>query len=129
MIFLIQLKTFILKRKTYKTGIAELFSKPYNKKKILNKQFHRCEAGIFLQKVTKSINSQTNIKFLGNDSLTAKLYKRVSNELSPILECLSVISDLIMVTFTSVINVRNLKRNQLLSKKELYYTHFILYVT
>ena len=39
---------------------------------------------IFLEKVRKSTNSQTNIKSSGNDSLTTKLYKRVSNE-SPIL--------------------------------------------
>ena len=55
-----------------------------NKKKILNKQFHHCEAMIFVEKVTKSINSQTNIKLSGNDSLTAKFCKPLSNELSPI---------------------------------------------
>ena len=85
MTFLSQLKTFIQKRQTHKTAIAELFGKTYNKKNISNKQFHHCETNIFLEKVTKSINSQTNIKSSGNDSLTAKLYKRVSNELSPIL--------------------------------------------
>ena len=60
-------------------------SKISNTKKISNKQFDHCRTNIFLEKVTKSINSQTNIKSSGNDSLTAKLYKRVSNELSPIL--------------------------------------------
>ena len=40
---------------------------------------------MFLKKVTKPINSQTNIKSPGNDSLRGKLYKPVSNELSPIL--------------------------------------------
>ena len=54
------------------------------KKKITNKQSHHCEGNIFLEKVRKSRNSQTNIKSSGNDSLTTKLYKRVSNE-SPIL--------------------------------------------
>ena len=53
-----------------------------NTKKILNKRFHHCQANIFLEKVTKSINSQTNIKSSGNDSLTAKFYKHLSNELS-----------------------------------------------
>ena len=48
-------------------------------KKISNNQFHHCEASIFLEKVTKSIDSQTNIKSSGNDGVTAKLYKRVSN--------------------------------------------------
>ena len=75
MIFLSQLETlmksFIQKRQTSKTAIAELFSKISNKKKISNKQFHHCEANIFLEKVTKSINSQTNMKSSGNDSLTA----------------------------------------------------------
>ena len=74
-IFLSQLKNsikgFIQKRQTSKTAIAELFSKISNKKKISNKQFHHCEANIFLEKVTKSINSQTNMKSSGNDSLTA----------------------------------------------------------
>ena len=65
------MKSFIQKRQTSKTAIAELFSKISNKKKISNKQFHHCEANIFLEKVTKSINSQTNMKSSGNDSLTA----------------------------------------------------------
>ena len=73
------------RRQTYKIAIAETFSKTYNKKKISKKQFHHCEANIFLEKVTKSIKSQTNIRSPGSDTLTAKLYKRVLNELSPIL--------------------------------------------
>ena len=64
MIFLCQLKTF-LRRERYKTAMAELFSKTYIKKKISNKEFHHCEANIFLEKITKSINSQTNIKSSG----------------------------------------------------------------
>ena len=72
MIFLCQLKSFIQKKQTYKTAIAEFFGKTYNKKKISNKKLHRCEGKIFLGKVTKS-NSQINIKSSGNDSLTAKL--------------------------------------------------------
>ena len=85
MIFLSQLKTFMQKTQTYKTAFAELFNKTYNEKKTLNKQFHHFEVNIFLEKVTKSMSSQKNIKSPGNDSLIAKLYKRVSNELSPIL--------------------------------------------
>ena len=34
-----------------------------------------CEANIFLEKVTNSVNSQANIKASGNDCLTAKIYK------------------------------------------------------
>ena len=86
MIFLNQLKTFmkssIQNRQMSKTAIVELFSKISNKKKISNKQFHHCEANIFLEKVTKSINSQTNIKSSGNDSLAVKFYKHLSNELN-----------------------------------------------
>ena len=56
------MKSFIQKRKTSKTAIAELFSKIPNEKEISNKQFPHCEAKIFLKKDTKSINSQTNIR-------------------------------------------------------------------
>ena len=35
-----------------------------------------------LKKVTNSINSQTNIKSSGNDSVTTKFYKHLSNELT-----------------------------------------------
>ena len=66
------IKNFIYKRD--KTAIAERFSKISNTKKISNKQFH-FESNMFLEKVTKSINSQTNIKSSGNDSLTAKFHK------------------------------------------------------
>ena len=48
------MKSFIQKRLRYKTAIAERFIKTYNKKKIFNKQFHHCEASIFVEKVTKS---------------------------------------------------------------------------
>ena len=72
------MKSFIQKKQTSKRAVAELFSKISDKKKISNKQFHDCEANIFLEKVPKSINSQTNLKFSGNDSLTAKFYKHLS---------------------------------------------------
>ena len=51
-----------------------------NKKKASNKQFHHCKANIFLENVTKSINSQTIIKSPGNDNLIAKFYKQPSDE-------------------------------------------------
>ena len=78
-------KSFIQKRQTSKTSIVELFSKISNKNKISDKQFHHCETNIFLERVTKSLNSQTNIKPSSNDNLIAKFYKQPSNELSPIL--------------------------------------------
>ena len=56
MIFLSHLKaftkSFIQKRQTSKAAIAEHFSKISNKKKISNKQFHHCQANIFLKKVS-----------------------------------------------------------------------------
>ena len=67
---------------TSKTVIAEPFSKISNKRKISSKQFHHCERKIVLKKVTNSINSQTNIKYSGNDSVTTKFYKHLSNELN-----------------------------------------------
>ena len=85
MIFLSQVKPFLQKRQMFKTATGELFSQTYKKKKISNKQFRHCEANIFLEKVKKSINSQTNNNSSGNDSQTTKLYKHVSNELSHIL--------------------------------------------
>ena len=85
MIFLSQLKNFMQKRQAHKTAIADLSSKTYIKKKILNERFHHCLTNIFLEEVIKSITSQTNFKSSDCDSLTAKLYKRVSYELSPIL--------------------------------------------
>ena len=63
--FLSQLKTimksFIQKKQTFESAVAELFSNISNKKKISSKQFHHCKANIFLTKVPKSINSQINI--------------------------------------------------------------------
>ena len=86
MIFISQLKTliksFTQKRQMSKTAIGEFFIKVSNKKEISNKQFHHCGANIFLEKVPKSINVQTNIKSSGNDRLTAKFYIHLSNELS-----------------------------------------------
>ena len=56
------MKNFILKRQCLKSQINN----------------HHCEANNFLEKVTKSRNSQTNIKFPGNDSITANCYKYLS---------------------------------------------------
>ena len=64
------------KRQMSKTAFAELFSKISNEEEISHKQFHHCKAKISLGKFTKSINSQTNIKSSGNDSLRAKFYKQ-----------------------------------------------------
>ena len=71
-----------IKKKNAKTAIAEHFCKISNKEKISNKQFYYCQRKIVLKKVANSINSQTNIKSSGNDSVTTKFYKRLSNELT-----------------------------------------------
>ena len=34
------------------------------------------EAGIFLNEIIKSVNSETNNRYPGNDALTAKFYKQ-----------------------------------------------------
>ena len=77
------------KETSSKTATPEIIStistSVSNRKKIWNKQFQHCEANNFLEKVIKFINSQTNIKSPGNDSLTAKFYIYLSNELSLIL--------------------------------------------
>ena len=103
MIFLIQLKSFmksyVKKKQTSKTVIAELFSKISYKKEVSNKEFLHCEVNIFLETVTKSVNSQTNIKSSDSDSLTARFHKQLSGELSSVLKCLLIISYPIMFTF------------------------------
>ena len=50
-----------------------------------NKHFNLCEAEISLDKIIKSINSETNNKSGGNQGLTTKFYKYFSNELAPAL--------------------------------------------
>ena len=76
------MKSFIKKRQKSKTAIAELSSKISNKNIILNTQFQNCKVSIFLDKVSKPINSQTNFKSSKNDHLTANFYKHLSNKLS-----------------------------------------------
>ena len=56
-----------------------------NGKKIYNEHFNLCEAEKSLDKIIKSINSETNNKPPGNDGLTAECYKRFSNELASVL--------------------------------------------
>ena len=63
------------KETTSKTATAKLFSKMSNQKKISNEHFHHCEAIIFLETVTKSINSQTYHKSSGNNSLQQNFIK------------------------------------------------------
>ena len=49
-----------------KLPLMNYLIKIFNKKEMSHKQFHHCLAKIFLEKFTKSINSQTNIKSSGN---------------------------------------------------------------
>ena len=71
MIFLSQLKTFMKnfmqERKVLKLPLMNFLVK-FLTKKISNRQLNHCEANNFLEKVAKSINSQTNVESLGNDS-------------------------------------------------------------
>ena len=72
-------------KQTFTVATAEFFSKIPNRKKIFNGNFNLCEAEITLDEIIKSINSERNSKFLGNEGLTAKFYKHFSNELAPVL--------------------------------------------
>ena len=56
-----------------------------NRKETSNELFNLCEAEISLDEITKSINSETNIKPPGNDGLTAEFYRHFLNELAPVL--------------------------------------------
>ena len=53
--------------------------------KISNEDFNLCKEEISLDKIIKSINSQTSNKSPGNDGLKAVFYKHFSNELAPAL--------------------------------------------
>ena len=75
-------------KQTSTVATIEFFSKitkNTNRKKISNGHFNLCEAEISLDKIIKSINSETNNKFPGNASFTAEFYKHYSNELVPVL--------------------------------------------
>ena len=57
-----------------KAATTEFLAKTPNRKKICNAQFNHVGVKITLDETTKSINSKSNNKFLGNN-LTAKFYK------------------------------------------------------
>ena len=73
------------KETTSKAATTEFLSKIPNRKKISNEYFNLCEAETSLDKIIKSINSQTNYKSPVNDGLKAVFYKYFSNELVPVL--------------------------------------------
>ena len=72
-------------KQTSTAATTEFLSKIPNRKKISNEHFNLCEAEISLDEIIKSVNSEINNKFTGNDGLTAEFYKNFSNELAPIL--------------------------------------------
>ena len=75
-------------KQTSTVATIEFFSKitkNTNRKKISNGHFNLYEAEISLDKIIKSINSETNNKSPGNASFTAEFYKHYSNELVPVL--------------------------------------------
>ena len=73
------------KETTSKAATTEFLSKIPNRKKISNKDFNLSGAETSLDEIIKSMNSQTNNKFPGNDGLKAVFYKRFSNELALVL--------------------------------------------
>ena len=74
----------------------------------------------FQENDLKSINSQTNIKILGNDNLISKFCKQLSNEPSPILWCLSISY---LIIFTSVNPDKILASWVLAIKQETYLSY------
>ena len=56
-----------------------------NRKKIFNEHFNLCKGEIYLDEIKKSINSETNNNYLGNDSLATEFHEHFSNNLSPFL--------------------------------------------
>ena len=75
-------KRLFIKEAASKVATTEFLSKIPNRKKIYNEQFTLFEAKISLDEIIRSINSQTNNKLPGNDGLTAKFCKHLSNELA-----------------------------------------------
>ena len=73
------------KERTSKAATAEFLSKIPNIKKKSNEQFNLCEAKISLAEIIKSISSQINHKYAGNDGLTTEFYKHISNEIALVL--------------------------------------------
>ena len=49
---------------------------------MFNEHFNLCEAEISLDEIINFINSETNNKSPGNDSLSAEFYKHFSNNLA-----------------------------------------------
>ena len=58
---------------TSTAATTEFVCKIPNRKKISNEHFNLCEAEISLDKIIKSINSETHNKSPGNDDLTAEI--------------------------------------------------------
>ena len=58
---------------TSTAATTEFVCKTLNRKKIPNEHFNLCEAEISLDKIIKSINSETHNKSPGNDDLTAEI--------------------------------------------------------
>ena len=73
------------KQITSKAATTEFLSKIPSRKKISSEQSNLCEAKLYLDQITKSINSQTNNNSPGNDVPIAEFYKHFSNELAPAL--------------------------------------------
>ena len=72
-------------KQTSTVATTEFLSKIPNKKNIFNEHLNLCETEISWDEIVKSINSETNNRSPGNDSLTAEFYKDFSNELAPVL--------------------------------------------
>ena len=74
-----------LQQANFTTSTSEFLNKIPNRNKISNELFNLFEAEISVEQIIKSINSEANSKFPGNDSHTAEFYKHLSNKLAPVL--------------------------------------------
>ena len=97
-------------KETSTVATNEFLCKICNRNKISNEYFSLCEAEISLDEIIKSINSETNNKSSGNDSLTAEFYKHFSNELAPVLsdvyDSLGKLGTMRVTSRTGIISVK-----------------------
>ena len=66
-------------KRTSTAVTSEFICKVLNGKKISNENFNVCETEISLDKIIKSINSETKNKPPGNDGFTAEFYRHLYN--------------------------------------------------
>ena len=77
-------ETLYIKETTSKAATTEFLAKISDRRKIFNEQFIFCEGKIYLGKIIKSINYQTN-ESPSNNGFPAEIYKHTSIKLASVL--------------------------------------------